>query len=295
MSDTTEQNDLVTMTPTRTTALARGRSQLVDKLWARRRRRALIRAIEAQTRRELLCYVSKNPQIERADVLHLEALLQRVEPGAKTTLLLNSPGGDIDAAEKLLYMLTEVVEPTGNLEIVVPNKAKSAATMIALGANWLTMSDTSELGPIDPQVVLDQGHSYPVAAWLNAYETAERRCTNHPDNAAYRKAFLRFDPVFAETLHQVNQRARQIAERIARRQGWNSTLVAGHLMDTGRFPSHGQMIDWRTAKDIGLEHVRHMPRSDPLWHMYWKLYLALRAVGGEQRKVFESREVTRLG
>ena len=83
MSDTTGRND-VAMKPTRITALARGRSRLVDKLSrARQQRKAVIRDIEARTQRVLLCYVSEDPQIERADALHLEALLQRVEPGAR--------------------------------------------------------------------------------------------------------------------------------------------------------------------------------------------------------------------
>ena len=47
----------------------------------------------------------------REDVLYLETLLQGVESGDNVTLLLNSPGGDPDAAEKLLHMLREIVSP----------------------------------------------------------------------------------------------------------------------------------------------------------------------------------------
>ena len=298
MSDTTDRNDMPTILPTRITALSRGRSELVDRLFrARSRRRALIRDIEDRTQRVLLCYVSEGPQIERADVLHLEALLQRVESGAKMTLLLNSPGGDVDAAEKLLHMLTEVVAPSGNLEVVVPNSAKSAATIIALGAHGLMMSDTSELGPIDPQLEFREGDTirfYPVAAFLKAYRDAERRCAEHPDNQAYRDAFLTFDFALMERLLMAETRARQIAERIAIRHGWNHTLVAGCLTDTNRFPSHGQMINWRTAQEIGLENIQYMPRTDRLWRRYWQLYLALRSVVGDEKKVLESCEVTRL-
>ena len=298
MSDTPDRNEMPTMVPTRITALSRGRSELADRLFrARSRRRALIRDIEDRTQRVLLCYVSEGPQIEQADALHLEALLQRVEPEADITVLLNSPGGDVDAAEKLLHMLTEAVAPSGSLDVVVPNAAKSAATIIALGAHELTMSDTSELGPIDPQLELREGnsvHFYPVAAFLKAYRDAERRCAEHPDNQAFREAFLHFDFALMEQLRMAETRARQIAERIAIRHGWNHTLVADRLMDTNRFPSHGQMIDWRTALEIGLENVRYMPRTDHLWRMYWQLYRSLRAVVGDQKKVLESREVTRL-
>ncbi|MDE2782438.1 MAG: hypothetical protein OXK77_05745 [Gemmatimonadota bacterium] len=304
MSETTDQDEIVTVIPTRITALSRGRSHLLDRLMlSRRRRRALIRDIETQSQRVVLCYVSEGGSIMREDALYLETLLQGVEPGANITLLLNSPGGDPDAAEKLLHMLREMVsppapQPSGSLEIVVPNEAKSAATLIALGADRLTMSDTSELGPIDPQVEIRQGDTvllYPVAACLAAYEAAERRCQEHPNNSTFRAAFEAFDHATIEDLRMANQRTRQLAERIAKRHGWNYTAVADALMDTNRFPSHGQMIDWQAARQIGLDHVEYRTRTDPLWNRFWELYLALRSVAGEQTKIFESRTVTRLG
>ena len=300
MSESSDRHALQPLAPTQVSALSRGRSALEDRLLLTRlRRKRLIRKIEAQTQRVLLCYVSEHPWIDQEDVLRMHALLHRVEPGASITLLLNSPGGDVDAAERLQHMLRESASPpglqqTGDVEIVVPNRAKSAATIMALGADRVTMSDTSELGPIDPQVEF-QGVGYPVAAWLAAYEDAERRCRAHPDNPAFAAVFQSFDSVVVEMLRFAESRARNLAEGLARRaDGWNYTMVATALMDTTRFPSHGQMIDWRTAEDIGLKNVRYMPRTNPLWDMYWELYLALRGVAGKQKKVFESRHVTRL-
>ena len=300
MSDQIDQHDLQPLAPTRVSALRRGRSTLEDRLLLTRlRRRRLIRQIEAHTQRVLLCYVSEDPPIEQEDVLYLNALLQRVEPGASVTLLLNSPGGDVDAAERLQHMLRESASPPGleqpgDVEIVVPNRAKSAATIMVLGADRVTMSDASELGPIDPQVEIQNGY-YSVAAWLTAYDHAERRCQEHPENPAFAAVFQSFNPVIVEMLRFAESRAQNLAEDLAKRaDGWNYTKVATHLMDTKIFPSHGQMIDWQAAQDIGLKNVRYMARTDPLWDMYWKLYLALRSVAGDQKKAFESRHVTRL-
>ena len=300
MSENTDRHDLQPLAPTRVSALRRGRSNLEDRLLLTRlRRRRLIREIEAQTQRVLLCYVSEDPPIVQEDVLYLNALLHRVEPGASITLLLNSPGGDVDAAERLQHLLRESASPPeleqpGDVEIVVPNRAKSAATIMALGAHRVIMSDESELGPIDPQVEIQNG-SYSVAAWLAAYKHAERRCQEHPENPAFAAVFQSFNPVIVEMLRFAESRARNLAEDLAKRaDGWNYTKVAADLMDTKKFPSHGQMIDWQAAQDIGLKNVRYMARTDPLWDMYRKLYLALRGVAGERKKVFESRHVTRL-
>ena len=303
MSEQTDLHGVQPVVPVRTSALARGRSNLADRLFlARFRRKRLIGEIEAKTQRVLLCYVSENRSIERTDVLHLSALLHAVKPGANVTLVLNSPGGDVDVAEKLLHMLRTAVSPpasrqSGDLEMVVPNTAKSAATLMVLGADRVVMSDTSELGPIDPQVEIRVGNtilSYPVAAWLAAYEAAERRCREHPDNPVFRAEFESFDSRLVAKLRLANSRARQVAEDIAKRHGWNYTEVASVLMDTTKFPSHGQMIDWQTALQIGLDHIDYRTRTDPLWNRYWDLYLALRAVAGDQKKVFESRRITRL-
>ena len=192
MSEHTDLHDLQPLAPTQLSALSRARSAFADKVFlARLRRRRLIREIEARSQRVLLCYVSEGRLIDREDVLHLEALLQAVAPGTGVSLLLNSPGGDVDVADKLLHMLKEIVAPpmsqgpAGDLEIVVPNAAKSAATIIALGADRVIMSDTSELRPIDPQLRVQNSH-YSVAAWLTAYKHAEQRCpgTSRPDGRA---------------------------------------------------------------------------------------------------------------
>ena len=182
--------------------------------------------------------------------------------------------------------------------MVVPNAAKSAATLITLGADRLIMSDVSELGPIDPRYVIrDQGRirRYVVVPWLKAYEEAEQRCQEHPGNRAFQTALAAFDPPMVKQLRLVELRTRKLAERIMKRQGWNFTDIASRLMNVEEFPSHGQMIDWRTAQAMGLKNVRYMPRTDPPWALYWRLYLALSAVAGDRKKVFESRHVTRLG
>ena len=218
VSEQDNLHDVPPVVPVRTSTLAPGRSNLEDRLFLTRfRRRRLIREIEARTQRVLLCYVSEDPPIDREDVLHLHALLYRVEPGTSITLLLNSPGGDVDAADKLQHMLRESVSPpasrqSGDVEIVVPNEAKSAATIMALGADRVTMSDASELGPIDPQVKI-RGDWYPVAAWLTAYEEAEQRCRVDPGNLAFAATLEQFPLPLIATLRLTESRTGQLAGR----------------------------------------------------------------------------------
>ena len=168
----------------------------------------------------------------------------------------------------------------------------SAATLIALGADRILMSDSSELGPIDPQLQVAGGGSMPVFALIRAYEGAERRCVQHPDNSAFAAELGRFEPTLVAEMRQAVERARVCAENLLKRQGANYTAVSEALMDIRRFPSHGQMIDWRTAKAIGIPHVHHLARNNPLWQQYWRLYRDLLPVCGSDGRVLESVDRT---
>ena len=275
----------------------RGRTRLLDVAsFSRYRRRKLIRAIEAETKRKLLCYVSREKNIDRTDAFDLVRLLETIEPGMPISVLLDSPGGYVDAAEKVVHLLRKACAPssgsTGDLEVVVPNAAKSAATLIALGADRILMSDSSELGAIDPQFEYAEDKWTPALAWIRAYEEAGRRCAEHPDNPAFAVALHAFDPIVAEKLRLAISRARACAESLLKRQGGNYTAAPAILIDVDRFPSHGQMIDWRTAKDIGIPQVHPVARNDPLWQQYWCLYRLLLPVCGTDGRVFESLDQT---
>lgn len=64
-------------------------------------------------------------------------------------ILLDSGGGDLDAAYKTLKIIRLYAK---NIAVIVPFYAKSAATLIALGGDSLILCKGGELGPMDPQV-----------------------------------------------------------------------------------------------------------------------------------------------
>ncbi|MGH2759267.1 MAG: SDH family Clp fold serine proteinase [Actinomycetota bacterium] len=72
-------------------------------------------------------------------------------PERRLDLILHSPGGFPQAAEQMLnYLRTQF----DYIRALVPLQAKSAATMLALGADEIVMGRHSELGPIDPQIIV---------------------------------------------------------------------------------------------------------------------------------------------
>ena len=67
----------------------------------------------------------------------------------KISLLLYTRGGDTMAAWSLINLIKQFCE---EYEVIVPSKARSAGTLICLGANKVVMTKQATLGPIDPSL-----------------------------------------------------------------------------------------------------------------------------------------------
>ncbi len=103
--------------------------------------------------------------IEDDDADMLEWLLQKCNVEKGFALLLSSPGGSGLAAERIINVCRSY-SGTGKYTAIVPGKAKSAATMICLGASRIIMGSTSELGSIDPQIVVEEDNK---VKWFSIY------------------------------------------------------------------------------------------------------------------------------
>jgi ClpP class serine protease len=125
-------------------------------------RQALVRAIEERTRRRLISYVAGPlTSISSLDIPPFVDLLHDVPPGADLDLLLHTPGGDVDQAERIVLLCRKRVKD-GAFRVIVPDSAKSAGTLIAIAADEIVMGEPSELGPIDPQVTITTASGEPM-------------------------------------------------------------------------------------------------------------------------------------
>lgn len=93
--------------------------------------------------------------IEDADADMLEGVLQKIDLSSGLALIISSPGGAGLAAERIINVCRSYSK-TGEYWVIVPGKAKSAATMICFGSSKIIMGATSELGPIDPQIATSE-------------------------------------------------------------------------------------------------------------------------------------------
>lgn len=267
---------------------------------ARYERQALITAIQEKTKRRLITYVAgAGASIDSDDSISFADLLHNVPATQDLDLLLHTPGGDMDAAEKVIHMVRKRVG-NATLRIIVPDFAKSAGTLMVLGADAVVMSDTSELGPIDPQIVLRDGNNnrlqHSVQNYLDAYEAHRRALEKHPGSVADQIMLGKLDPATVKLFEAARDRARQFAETLLKRGMFrtvpgNWSKVASELLDTKKWQSHGQMISADAAFDLGLT-VERMDHKDPVWVLLWRLYCRQRLPLLPNQKLFESDHVS---
>ena len=298
LSSTPKQDESVDIHPSAIVgAAAPSKTPMYQAMHADRYQRQMqIKRIQEKFRRRLVCYISGVAAlIDRDDTLPFVDLLHNVTRGENLDLLLHTGGGDIDAAEKLISMVRTTVG-TGHLRVIVPDFAKSAGTLMTLGADSIVMSDTSELGPIDPQITLNDGHGnlirHSVQSYLDAYQAHSDSLQRNPADVVARIMLGKLDPATVKLFEAARDRARTFAENqlklgMFRSGTGNFTEIAAKLIDTKRWLSHGQMISHQDAKDIGLS-VDYLDPASEEWQRYWQLYCLQRLAVKDRQKLFES-------
>lgn len=115
--------------------------------------------IEALRGRPLLIYAAKFVNgvtsgiqnfIDLGDVDGFTDLINSIPPEKNSIdILIHSPGGKPDVTERIVYLLRKRFE---EVHFLVPHSAYSAATMLALSGDSITLHSSATLGPIDPQL-----------------------------------------------------------------------------------------------------------------------------------------------
>jgi len=163
--------------------------------------------------------------------------------------------------------------------------------LMILGADTFIMSDSSELGTIDPQIWSNDGRGnvicHSVLSYLDAFKTQSDALRENPEDPVARLMLSKLDPTTLRHYEAIRDRARSFAEGQLKRKGRNFSQITSALMDIGRWPSHGQMIKWQDAKDLGLP-VDYLPPRSERWQAYWRLYCLLRLAVKDRQNIFES-------
>ncbi len=170
-----------------------------------------------------------------------------IDKKSNILMVLHSGGGQIEPA----YLISKACKrlSKSKFNISIPRKAKSAATLISLGANELHMGLLSELGPIDPQF-----GGFPALGLSNAMEKIAEMSEKYPKASDMFARYLT-DNVSIRHLglfERVNESAVQYAERLLADKTLPDGATAQQLADhfTNHYKDHGFVIDSDEASSL---------------------------------------------
>jgi hypothetical protein len=222
-------------------------------------------------------------QIFPENLTFLEELLCDLDPTQPLHVLLASPGGD---GETAIRMVRSMQMRCSELTMLIPDMAKSAATLVCLGADRIVMGPIGDLGPVDPQFQLGPRSLVSAKEIVEAVKEAEDRITENP--ATY--------PLFSGLLSDVNmlmvEQARNALDRTGAlvkealaSQGNRTDSEVTKLAEALQAPliddssSHSAVLPVHVAAKFGLPAVPADPASKE-WGLIWSLWTRYFALGG---------------
>ncbi len=267
-------------------------------------RQKTISSIEEITKRQLIVYEaniwSKRSGLGEEDIQPFGDLLTNVSSKQNIDLILHSPGGDIDAAEKIIYMCREI---GGGFRVIVPEYAKSAATLIALASDEVVMGLTSELGPIDAQLFGPGpgGGVFQTSAqsFIDEFDDIKEK-VNETGNLSpvYFPLLSELNLGFIRMCRNLMARSQKFAEKWLKKYMLkdNPTAakkLAADLCNVKKWLSHGVVINAEEAKEMGIK-IMKLERDDDLWKMIWYLHCCYGVLFRRSQivKIFESTTVS---
>ena len=193
----------------------------------------------------------------------------------KIDLYLYSRGGAVDVPWPLITMLREYCK---ELNVLIPFRAHSAATLIALGADSIVMGKKGELGPIDPifsRRMNDQDEVIPVEDVMSYVGFLKERVGLGDQTALANMAHILADKLTPWTLgsmYRTNSHIRNIARKMLASHNepldeQKTNAIIETLAEKTYF--HGHAIGRKEAEGIGLKIVRAPEQID---NLMWRLF-----------------------
>lgn len=214
-------------------------------------------------------------QILPYSVTLFEELIYDADPDEDLHLILVTPGGDGETAVRLARSAQSRCR---ELTIIVPDMAKSAGTIMALGAHHLLMAPTSDLGPIDPQIQVANGTLVSAKDMIAAVDEATERVQSAPETYPIHAALLadvtallvqQARAALARTDDMLEEALRANTDRSEEEVAALRASLAQPLITAAK--SHGAIFGMQEAHDAGLP----VTFADPLsvqWQIVWRLW-----------------------
>lgn len=218
-------------------------------------RQLMIRDIQAITGRTLLVYFAafdQRAQIAPGDDVFFAEMLRDAKADTPIDLMIETIGGFTDPTEKIAALLRVHVT---DLRVIVPCRAKSNGTLLALVGNSIVMGPCSELGPADPFIQIAPNNAVPAHYVIGAGQA---------------------DPIFVQAASDAIKQTKKLARSLLETGMMNGAApevldaIVHALASRDNYHSHGSVIDADEALRLGLK-VEKLNADGDLWQRLWLL------------------------
>jgi len=256
-------------------------------------KKALISQIELLRGSRVIAYLTSdrqgpfNARIAMDVIPFINKQLQAIGKTKNIDLFIYSTGGDTMVPWRLVSMIRDYCE---KFSVLVPYKAHSSATMIALGADEIVMSNLSELSPIDPSTAnvfnptdpANPQNKVPISVEdVMAYFELAKNKFGIKNDEDLSKIFMKFvesnpqiHPLALGNVNRIHNLIRILAKRLLKSH--KSAMREEEIEKvvdyfTEKLYSHQYFVGRKEAKeDLGLKNV--VPADDNLSKIMTDLY-----------------------
>lgn len=282
-------------------------------------RKSLIQEIEKEYNCKVIIYMDFSSAIMPDDIAYFQEMFYKIPYETPLFLILYSNGGDLDTADNILRLIRNFTKDK-EFTVIVPERAKSAATLLCLGSDKIVMGDTSELGPIDPFIPVATQNGL---VWRSAQDIIDmiEEINKNGLLPAYIPLLSNYDMATIISARKAIERAKKCANEwlLSYMCKNNSTLIdcnlekksetcfnnnnddnntacnsaahiACNLGDANTWLSHGHAINYNKAVKLGLN-IEYLNKDNALWDKIWQLYISYFQERQFYNKIFESNDV----
>jgi hypothetical protein len=204
-----------------------------------------------------------------------DAISKSIPPAQPIALMIDSPGGDADGAFQFANIIRR---HCGRFSAIVPAYAKSAATLLCLGADHIFMGSCAELGPLDAQIgdseTEDERSVLEYVQALERLEAYTLRLVDDSMNLLIGRTGKKVSTLLPQVMEFATKVVRPLYEKVdvvqyaqmarilkvaedyaVRMLSWNypshaAEAIARELVS--KYSDHGYIIDSEEATNIGL-------------------------------------------
>ncbi len=271
-------------------------------------RREYIEALEGLRGSRVITYITGDrdhcrAQISGDAVRPLFDVLRQMGPVEKIDLFLYSRGGDTEVPWRIASALRQYCE---TWSILIPFRANSAATLLALGADEIVFGKHGELGPIDPTryfrkrgSAVEEGIS---VEDVMAYLRFTQEEVGLSDQSALTESLAHLSEhigaVSLGSVHRIRSHIQDVAlQMLTSQKEPLSEHIRQKIVDTlaTRVYAHGHAIGCKEAREMNLRAVAAPDDVEiAMWNLFCKYeqYLKLREAPDIEASITEHGKTT---